>query len=181
MTSGGSLRAALFLCIGMGITPANAVEDAAPLAPPKPTETTTDCDLGFIFDDATKACVAPENTTDDQAALYLDARELAWAGRLNDATRVLNLMVPSDKVITYQGFVARKSGDWKAASAFYQAALNANPNNLLARSYYGQGLVDAGDIAGAKTQLTEIRKRGGRQTWPEVALRLHLEGAESGY
>ena len=25
-----------------------------------------------------------------------------------------------------------------------------------------------------KNQLTEIRKRSGRQTWPEIALRLHL-------
>lgn len=179
VTLGGSLGAALFICFVA--TPAFAVEQEEVSTPPTPTETTTDCADGLIYDDATKACVAPEDASDDQAALYLDARELAWAGRLDDATRVLARMVETDKTLTYQGFVARKSGDWISAEAFYLAALEANPNNLLARSYYGQGLADAGLIEAAKNQLSEIRQRGGRQTWSEVALRLHLDGADSGY
>ena len=179
VTLGGSLRAALFACVFS--TPALAVELEEFATPPTPTETTTECAEGMIYDDATEACVAPEDTSDDQAALYLDARELAWAGRLDDARRVLARMETTDKTLTYQGFVARKSGDWTSAKIFYLAALDANPNNLLARSYYGQGLADSGFIEAAENQLTEIRQRGGRQTWPEIALRLHLDGADSGY
>ncbi|MBT8459392.1 MAG: tetratricopeptide repeat protein [Boseongicola sp.] len=179
VTLGGSLRTALFI---FGIAaPVHAVEQETYTAPPSPTETTLICANGLIFDDTTKVCVSPEVATDDQTALYLDARELAWAGRLEDANRVLNRMEPSDKVLNYNGFVARKSGDWESAERFYLAAIDANPNNLLARSYYGQGLVDAGLIEAAEEQLTEIRVRGGRQTWPEISLRLHLEGADSGY
>ncbi|MCY4334529.1 MAG: hypothetical protein OXC60_07615, partial [Litoreibacter sp.] len=50
-------------------------------------------------------------------------------------------------------------------------ALEADADNLLARSYLGQGLVVVGDRAGAKLQLTEIRARGGRNTWAEFALK----------
>lgn len=179
VTLGGLLKAALFT--SAMATPAHAVEQEDFSPPPKPTETTLTCAEGLIFDNALEVCVSPEAATDDQTALYLDARELAWAGRLDDALRVLNRMKPTDKVLNYKGFVARKSGDWAAAESFYLAAIDVNPNNLLARSYYGQGLVDAGLIPEAERQLTEIRLRGGRQTWPEIALRLHLEGADSGY
>ena len=42
-------------------------------------------------------------------------RELAIAGRLDDAARVLDVMEPSDKVMTYRGFIARQRGDWPLA------------------------------------------------------------------
>ncbi|QMU57441.1 MAG: hypothetical protein GKR98_04020 [Boseongicola sp.] len=149
--------------------------------PPKPTETTQDCAHGTIWDDKIEACVAPEDSTNDQASLYLNARELAWAGRLDDASRVLNVMQPSHKVLTYQGFVVRAEANWSKAESLYQAALTANPNNLLARSYYGQGLAENGDISGAQNQLSEIRQRGGRISWPETALRLTIETNSTAY
>ena len=80
-----------------------------------------------------------------------------------------------DRVLTYRGFIARKSGDFAAAEAFYAAALAQNPDNLLARSYRGQGLAEIGDLVAARAELTEIRKRDGRGTWPELALRLAIE------
>ena len=46
----------------------------------------------------------------------------------------------------------------------------------------GQGLVEAGDRAGAKLQLAEIRQRGGRETWAEYALKTALRsGVTSDY
>lgn len=150
-------------------------------SPPQPSETTTTCEDGLIWDKATEACVAPEASTNDQATLYQSLRELAWAGRYDDALRVLALLDENDKTLNYQGFIARSLGDWTAAEGFYTAALSANPDNLLARSYYGQGLTERGDLDGAKLQLREIRQRGGRQSWPEIALRLKIEGAHTGY
>ena len=150
-------------------------------APPAPSETTTACAEGQIFDEAQKKCVAPEGATDDQAALYRDARELAANGRLDEAARVLDVMAPSDKVLTYRGFIARKRGDWDGAVSFYEAALSANPDNLLARSYYGMGLAAQGKTEAARAQLVQIRARGGRMSWPEWALKSALRGAVSGY
>ncbi|MEO0765577.1 MAG: hypothetical protein AAFY75_06105 [Pseudomonadota bacterium] len=46
-----------------------------------------------------------------------------------------------------------------------------NPDNILARSYMGQGMVAAGDKVAAMTQLREIQERGGVGTWAEASLR----------
>ncbi len=139
-------------------------------APPAPSETTTQCEEGQIFDDSQRKCVVPEDATDDQAGLYRDMRELALSGRLDEAARVLEIMEPTDKVMTYRGFIARKRGDWDLAEAYYLEAVALNPDNLLVRSYYGMGLAERGDVEAARLQLAEIRARGGRQTWPERAL-----------
>ncbi|MEM8582143.1 MAG: tetratricopeptide repeat protein, partial [Pseudomonadota bacterium] len=53
---------------------------------------------------------------------------------------------------------------------YYEQALAADPDNLLARSYLGQGFVAVGNLTAARAQLQEIRARGGRETWAEFAL-----------
>ena len=144
--------------------------------PPTPTETTTTCENGQIYDADTQTCVNPDQARLDDDTRYGAVRELAYAGRYDDALRVIETMDPADdRALTYRGFIARKTGDQPAALAYYRAALEANPDNLLARSYMGQGFAEAGDFDAARVELREIRARGGRETWPEVALRLAIE------
>lgn len=146
--------------------------------PPQPSETTTVCQGGQVWDSLAEACVDPSshalNDTDRMDAV----RELAYAGRTDDAMRVLESLenANTDMAMTYRGFLTRVSGDWEAAKSHYYAALAVNPDNLLARSYLGQGYVLAGDLVAAKAELSEIRARGGRQSWPEVSLRMAIEG-----
>ena len=80
-----------------------------------------------------------------------------------------------DRVLTYKGFAYRKMGEVELGMAYYRQAIAANPDNLLARSYIGQGLAEAGEMAAARAQLTEIRTRGGRGSWPELALCMAIE------
>ena len=54
--------------------------------------------------------------------------------------------------------------------AYYAAALEANPDNLLARAYMGQAYVDLGRLDKAREQLHQIIARGGAGSWPERAL-----------
>lgn len=145
--------------------------------PPKPTETTLECTDGTVWDEATKACVAPEQSSLDDDALYQAAREFAWSGQYENALRALAAMSDprEDRVLTYMGFSLRKSGDMDRGMAYYQAALEANPDNLLARSYMGQGFVELGATEQAEAQLAEIRARGGEGSWPEIALVRALE------
>lgn len=144
--------------------------------PPEPTETTETCEEGLIWDAETETCVPPKDTTNDKATLMQNARELAYAGRYSDASSVLDLLQPDDAwVLTYRGFIARKTGDQLAAARYYEAALVQNPSLHLARSYMGQGFVEAGKLDLARAQLSEIRQRGGRGTWAELALRVALE------
>ena len=139
--------------------------------PPSPTPTSTECPDGQVWDEEAKACLEADagNLTDEDR--YRAVRELAYAGRFDAAGIVLDAMPPqSDAVLTYRGFIARQQGDWLAALDSYTRALEVNPDNILARSYLGQGLALRGETAAAERQLAEIRKRGGAGSWAEAAL-----------
>lgn len=160
-------------------------------APPKQTKTTKDCfqaqqwdpeikkwvkfskAVNGVWDASLKKCVRPDKTSYlDGQTLYEAVRELAYNGRYEDAITVLDQMPDqqSDLVLTYRGFTARKMGDMDLANAYYQEAIAVNPDNITARSYMGQGLVEAGDKMAAMVQLREIRARGGTGTWSERSL-----------
>jgi tetratricopeptide (TPR) repeat protein len=58
------------------------------------------------------------------------------------------------------GFTSRKLGDYPASFAAYQVALRLKPDFALAREYYGEGLLETGDLAGARGQLVALRTCG---------------------
>ena len=165
------MRIPLTLLLLVAPTLALAVGDDSPSAP-TPTETTTKCKGGQIYDSTTKSCADASQSSFDDDDRYLAVRELAYAGALNRASQILDAFeVPDDdRALTYRGFIARKSGDFDTARVYYTAAITKNPDNLLARSYMGQGLAEAGKLDAARAELAEIRARGGRNTWAEFAL-----------
>lgn len=140
-------------------------------SPPAPTPT-SDCPTGQVYNETTRECEAAQTGRHGDPLLYEAVRELAYIGRYDSAEIVLAQMSNplDDRVLTYRGFLARMQGDLDGARAWYLAALSVNPDNLLVRSYMGQGLVVEGDLAGARQQLDEIRARGGQGTWAEVSL-----------
>lgn len=178
------MRLSLSLMAVMLVAPAAWAAGSDDDDPPEPTETTTKCKDAQVWDESKKACVDAREGRLDNDILYNAAREIAWAGRPIDALTVLDAMTEgdSDRVLTYRGFAHRKAGQWEAGRAFYAAALDLNPDNLLARSYLGQGLLERGDISAAFAQWQEIRARGGTGTWAETALLAALQtGTISGY
>ena len=142
-------------------------------APPTPTATTTTCDEGLVFDEKTKKCIAPVEGRLDDDTLYQAVRELAYAGKYDGALKVLSAMSDQsdDRVLTYLGFINRKMGNVERGLDYYDVALKQNPDNILARSYLGQALVEQGEIEMAQAQLDEITARGGAGTWAETSLR----------
>lgn len=142
--------------------------------PPKATKTTKTCFFGRVYDPNLKKCVKPQKDSSlDPDTLYRAVRELAYFGRLDDAQSVLAIMPDQndDRVLTYWGFTHRKLGNRDLADAYYERALAVNPDNILARSYMGQGFVESGDINAAVDQWQEIMERGGEGSWAEVSLR----------
>ncbi|MCB1888503.1 MAG: hypothetical protein KDH20_12930 [Rhodocyclaceae bacterium] len=141
--------------------------------PPKPTQTTETCTGTQVWDEKTQKCVNPKKSDLGTDALVGAVRELAYAGRLDDAQGVLAAIADQsdDRVLTYWGFTHRKLGHTELANAFYLKALAKNPDNLLARSYMGQGFVAEGRVDDAIAQWREIRARGGEGTWAEASLR----------
>jgi hypothetical protein len=154
------------------------------------TETATQTGTETVAETATKtevdpaktgACVDPQSGALDDDTLYKAARELAYAEQYPETLKVLAQMSDpqDDRVLTYLGFVHRKMGDAKLGNAYYRQAIAKNPDNLLARSYMGQGFVESGEAKLARAQLIEIRLRGGRDTWPETSLRLAIESGKT--
>jgi tetratricopeptide (TPR) repeat protein len=129
------------------------------------------CQSGFIYDKNSKKCVSSNGHTLDVDSLYQQVRSLSYVGRYGDAQELLAQMpAQDDRTLTYMGFTNRKMGNAETAMVFYARALDVNPANVLARSYMGQGFVEAGDISAALEQLREIRAHGGTGTWAAVLL-----------
>ncbi|MEM8655861.1 MAG: hypothetical protein AAGF36_14055 [Pseudomonadota bacterium] len=165
-------------------------------AKPKKTETTQNClnvrqwdpekkayvrfsqPVNGVWDADIRKCVRPDKTSHlDSDTLYKAVRELAYAGRYEEANTLLDQMPDQaeDRVLTYRGFTARKLGNLELANVYYQQAIDANPDNILARSYMGQGKVVEGDKVAALVQLREIQARGGAGSWAEQSLRTAIE------
>ena len=140
--------------------------------PPTPTETSTKCAEGEVWDEKTEACIKAEDSSLNDDQRFGAVRELAYAGRHDEAMRVLATMREGEtsRVMTYQGFLLRQSGRIEEGIAAYERAIAMDPGNILARSYYGQLLVQMDELAMAEDQLTRIRASGGTGTWAETAL-----------
>lgn len=146
-------------------------------SPPQPTETSKTCEKNQVWSKWRRKCVDAKESHLDDDTRYGAVRELAYAGRYDDALYVLSAMSDQSesRVLTYYGFIYRKTGRMDLGMQYYQAALTADPDNLLARSYMGQGLVASGKIEKARVQLAEIEARGGASTWPETSLRRAIQ------
>ncbi len=160
---------ALSLALTPGLVFAAGTADPEP---PTPTETTTLCEEGYVFDEETQACtVLQQDSFLDDDSAYGAVRELAYAGRYADAQLLLAALDQGDdRVQTYWGFTQRKLGNMDAAMAAYSKALETNPDNILARSYMGQAFVTQGAVDLAYAQLQEINARGGADTWAANSL-----------
>jgi len=152
-------------------------------SPPKPTETSTKCEDGMVFDETTKTCIKSSAELIDDDIRFAAVRELAYEGRYASAMMVIDSASDQEdpRFLNYRGYVNRKLGDLDTAMVFYKRALAKDPDYVLARSYMGQGLIEQGDLAGALAQLREIDARGGRDTWAYASLDQALRGAPVNY
>lgn len=92
--------------------------------------------------------------------LYLAAVSLINEGRYTDAIAQLRSAQlsfgPHPDVLTYLGFANRKLGRFDIAEGYYRAALTAAPKHRGATEYFGELMVERGDLAGAKKMLARL-------------------------
>ena len=140
------------------------VEAPAELTPRQQAERS----FADAFDDVTRAGKdLDKGKADNAAKKYRHALERCrWAVQLDSTyAEAWNLI----------GFTSRKLGDYPHSFAAYETALRLKPDFALAREYYGEGLLETGDLAGAKRQLAALRRVG----TPELIA--ELEGAVARY
>jgi tetratricopeptide (TPR) repeat protein len=91
---------------------------------------------------------------------YVQAVRLINQGRYEQALAELRtaqaVFGPHPDVLTYTGYTYRKMGQYDKAELYYREALAIAPNHVGATEYYGELMVERGDIAGAKRMLAKL-------------------------
>ena len=91
---------------------------------------------------------------------YLHAVELIHEKRYEEAIAALDesarVFGPHPDILTYLGYVNRKLGRLEIAEDFYRQALAAAPDHLGATEYYGELMVERGDLTGARRMLAKL-------------------------
>ncbi len=91
---------------------------------------------------------------------YLAAVGLINEGRYEEAIQSLRAVQtsfgPHPDILTYLGFANRKLGRFETAETYYRAALAAAPKHRGATEYYGELMVERGDLSGAGVMLARL-------------------------
>jgi tetratricopeptide (TPR) repeat protein len=120
------------------------------------------CDGHDKASPAFTACIGVAAAAMPDTELFYAGYWLAKSGRYAEALAYLNLARDKDeRVLTYIGFATRKLGDVAGALPFYAAALDKNPDFVVARAYLGEAHLTRGEPSKARAELTEIERRCG--------------------
>lgn len=93
-------------------------------------------------------------------ARYLGAVSLINEGRYDAAIAELrtaqSAFGPHPDILTYLGFANRKMKRFDVAETYYREALSVAPTHRGATEYYGELMVERGNMAGAKSMLAKL-------------------------
>jgi tetratricopeptide (TPR) repeat protein len=91
---------------------------------------------------------------------YLEAVSLIHERRYEEALRSLQeareVFGAHPDILTYLGFANRKLGRYSVAEDYYRQALAAAPDHKGATEYYGELMVERGNLTGAKAMLAKL-------------------------
>lgn len=112
---------------------------------------------GEVYNKKTKKCEKKEAVL-DQDSLFESGREFAYAGQYEEALAIFDL-APNQldpRILNMKGFSYRKLGQIEKGMAHYKHSIAIDPEYALVREYYGEALLQVGDLAAAKEQLSKI-------------------------
>lgn len=121
------------------------------------------CKKGQVYSTTKKKCVKQTSQIIPDNSLKAQGWALARAGSYDNAIELFNLVTDKrdPEALNGLGFSHRKLGKMDTAIAYYTAALDANPDYVLAREYLGEGYLKMGQLDKAREQLAEIGNRCG--------------------
>jgi tetratricopeptide (TPR) repeat protein len=93
---------------------------------------------------------------------YVAAVRLINDHRYQDAlaelSRAETAFGPHPDVLTYTGYAWRKLGRYDKAEFYYHEALAIDPDHVGATEYYGELMVERGDLGGARRMLAKLER-----------------------
>lgn len=101
-----------------------------------------------------------EKGTKEMAAGKTESAQKKFRRALERSRRATELDSTHYEAWNLVGFSSRKLGDYPSAFAAYNVAIRLKPDYAQAREYYGEGLLETGDLAGARRQLAALEKIG---------------------
>jgi tetratricopeptide (TPR) repeat protein len=119
--------------------------------------TTPVCTKGYVYNANKQICEKATSSLLGDEQLYAQGRELALAGRYQEALDALGAVADKDSMtLTMIGYATRKSGDYDAGVAYYQQALALDPSNVNTHEYLGEAYAEKGRIDDAKAELVKV-------------------------
>lgn len=118
---------------------------------------TPTCKAGYVWN-ATKGKCEPKTTSSlDDKSLYTQGRDLALAGRYDEALAALEaIKSPDSMALTMIGYSHRKQGNYDEGLAFYAKALKLDPHNPNTHEYLGEAYAEKGKLDLAKAELINV-------------------------
>jgi tetratricopeptide (TPR) repeat protein len=139
---------------GGGSSQPAGLQCAEGLVPDAQNQTCVPCEQGKVYDKKTKTCIASSTRLFDDDELYVTGRELALAGRHEEALDLLGVIADKDAMtLTMIGYATRKLGRTEEGIAIYHQALAIDPDNLNTHEYLGEGYLAQGRIDLAEAEL----------------------------
>jgi tetratricopeptide (TPR) repeat protein len=118
---------------------------------------TPDCSKGYVWSTQKSKCVKATSSNMDDKTLYSQGRDLALAGRYQEALDALDAVKNQDSmVLTMIGYSKRKMGNYDEGLVYYQKALVLDPNNVDTHEYLGEAYAEKGKLDLAKAELVKV-------------------------
>ena len=97
---------------------------------------TRNCPRGEVWDRKQRKC-RPRSSSLDNESLYRTGRQLAEAGRYEEAIDVLSIGADrgDKRILNYLGYAHRKAGRIDVGLTYYRQALAIDPQYTLVREY----------------------------------------------
>jgi tetratricopeptide (TPR) repeat protein len=115
------------------------------------------CSKGYVYDSGKHKCEPKTSSLMDDQQLYTQGRDLALAGRYQEALDALTAVRNKDSMtLTMIGYATRKSGDYEQGVAYYHQALALDANNVNTHEYLGEAYAEKGLIDDAKAELIKV-------------------------
>lgn len=135
------------------------------------------CSTGKVWNKKSQKC-EQKDSVNDQDSLYEAGRDLAYAGRYEEAISVLMRAPELDdkRVLNFLGYSHRKLGRLDTGIAYYERSIRLDPDYALVREYYGEAMLQKDDPEAARLQLAEIQRIcGNTECEPFVDLAEEIE------